>query len=71
MRRRANVQSLLSYVFQIMIVSINASTLSGFKQLLNLDTVKPAVENSLSLEVEVAGTHKTYFATSDKIGNLV
>ena len=54
-----------------MIVSINASTLSGFKQLLNLDTVKPAVENSLSLEVEVAGTHKTYFATSDKIGNLV
>ena len=48
--------------------NINESTFFGFKQLLNLVTISPAVENTLSEGVDVAGMQSSRFATYDTTG---
>ena len=45
--------------------NINASTCFGFKQLLNLVTVSPAVEKTLSEGVDVPGMQNSRLATYD------
>ena len=46
------------------------STFSGFKQLLLLDTVTPAAENTHSAAVDVAGTHNIDLASLAMLGYL-
>ena len=47
---------------------IRASTVSGFREDLNLFTVSPAVENILSAGAEIAGIHKSDLATFARFG---
>ena len=48
----------------------NASIFSGLRQLRRLVTVNPAVEKSLSLTAEVAGTYRIDLATLANVLNL-
>ena len=48
---------------------MRASTFLGFRQLLNFVTVFPAVENTLSEGVDVAGILRSALATGTRLGN--
>jgi len=54
--------------WEFLFKKIRASTFSGFRRFLSLVTVKPAVEKSLSLGVDVAGMQRIDLATLARWG---
>ena len=58
--------NLLKFLFR----NIKASAFLGFKLLRNFVIVNPAVEKTLSADVEVAGIHNNRLATDGRVLNL-